>query len=175
MLRFFQRLRTPSLVGLALVAATLPKAHGQSRSMHLRPSFLTRPFISNRTTIPRTTPFRTTIPRTTPFRTTIPRTTPFFSPRDLRFDPFLRRDLRFDRFLGAGSAGFLGAAGTSFGVGDPGGGVIAGSGLTPYPVPYPVYANPYDFTNLYDLSGGPAGTNRSDRSSAEETSPMPAP
>jgi hypothetical protein len=189
MIRFFKGLSTPVLVGLAVLTSILPKAHGQSRAIHLRPSLPARPITANastirqmapfRTTIRQTTPFRTTIRQTTPFRTTIRQATPFLSPRDLRFDPFLRRELRFDRFFGAGNFGFglsgtpFGSAfgslaGSSFGVGGLGGGVIANSGLTPYPVPYPVYANPYEFTNPYDLPGSPDGTNRQDRSSADE-------
>jgi hypothetical protein len=178
MIRFCQRLSTPVLVGLAVLASTPPKAHGLGRAMHLRPSFPMRPVAMNGTTRQRMTPFRTTPNRMTPNRMTPNRMTPnrmtpnrmtpFASQRDRRFDPFLRRDPRLDRFLGAGRSGFLGSAGTSFGVGDLGGGVLGGSGLIPYPVPYPAYANPYDTSNLYDLSGDAGGTNPQERSSAEE-------
>jgi hypothetical protein len=180
MIRFCKYLGTPILVGLAMLASTLPKAHGVGRGMHMRSSSPMRPFSANmRRSVPmrsftangttrRTTPVRTTTRRMTPSRTTTRRTTPFFSNRDRRFDPFLRRDRRLDGLFGAGRSGFLGSAGTSFGVGGLSGGVIDTSGLTPFPVPYPAYANPYDSTNLDDLSGGPGGTNRPDRSSAEE-------
>jgi hypothetical protein len=179
MIRIFKGLSTPVLAGLAVVTSILPTAHGQSRAMHLRPGFATRPITANATTSRQTTPFRTTSRQTTPFRTTGRQTTPFRT-TSRQTTPFLSpRDLRFDRFFGAGNFGFGSSgtplvspfgslAGSSFGVGGLGGSVIASSGLTPYPVPYPVYADPYEFTNPYDLTGSPDGTNRQDRSSAEE-------
>jgi hypothetical protein len=199
-MQFFKRLSMPVLVGLAVAASTLPKAHGQSRSVHMRPSALTRTFTLNRTTIrqmrpirstmrPMTpvrstmrpmTPVRTTIRPATPLRTPTRQTTPSILHRDLRFDPILRRDLRLGRFFGAGSSGFLRSAGTSFGspsafsgaalfgAGGLGSAAIASSGLTPYPVPYPVYANPYADVSPYDFPGGADGANREDRSSGQE-------
>ena len=121
MIRFCKCLITPVLVGLAVLASTLPKAYGQSRAMHMRPSFPMRPFTVN----------GTTIHQRTPIHTTTHQTTPFVSQRDRRFDQLMRADRRFDRFLGTGA---------SFGVGGLSAGVMGSSGITAYPVPYPAYA-----------------------------------
>jgi hypothetical protein len=151
MIRFCKPFRTPILAGLAVLASTLPEAYGQGRAMHLRATLPARPFVTNRTTMHPRTPFRT-VNRITPF---FSHRTPRFDQslrRDRRFDQSLRRDRRFDRSFGTGSFGF-GFGGTPFGIGSLGGG-FGSEGLIPYPVPYPIYSNPYgDSTNPYNLSG----------------------
>jgi hypothetical protein len=181
MIRFYKHFSTPVLVGLVVLASSLPEAYGQGRAMHLRSSLPARPFMVNGTAMHLRTPFRT-MHHATPFRT-INRATPALSRRDPRFDPFLRRDLRFDRALRAGTFGFsfggtpfvspfASLGGASFGVGGLSGGVIGSSGLTAYPVPYPVYSNPYgDFTNPYNFSGGAGGNESLDGSSVDAQSP----
>jgi hypothetical protein len=132
MIRFCKHLSMAVLVGLIVLASTLPKAYGQGRAMHMRPNMPTRPLTAN----------RTTMHQRTPVRTTTHQTTPFVSQRDRRLDPFLRQERRFDRLLGAGAA---------VGVGGLSGGVIAGSGLNAFPVPSLASSNPYD------SSGGAGG------------------
>jgi hypothetical protein len=136
MIQFGKRLRTLILVGLAVMASTLPKAYGQTRTMRMRPNMPMRPSTVNRTT---------THPRT-PVNSAIHQTTPFTSNRNPRFDPFLARDLRFNQSLGAAAA---------LGLGSLSGGVIGGSGLTAFPVPYPVSSgSSFDYSNPYSSNPG---------------------